>query len=66
MQPTTDNLIGSAEAARLLGKSQRTVHRLVAAGTLTPVLTAPGGAAGVYMFDRADVEALVPDVEAAS
>ena len=50
-------LIGSVEAARILGKSPRTVHRLVESGALTPVLTAPGGA-GVFMFDRADVEAL--------
>lgn len=54
----TDTLIGSAEAARILGKSPRTIHRLVEAGTLVPVLTAPGGAHGVYMFERADIEAL--------
>ena len=52
------NLIGSAEASRLLSKSPRTIHRMVDAGTLVPVLTAPGGSAGVFLFNRADVEAL--------
>lgn len=55
------DLIGSAEAARLLRKSQRTVHRLVASGALKPAMTAPGGFAGVYLFNRADVEALAQD-----
>lgn len=54
-----DNLIGTAEAAQILRKSHRTVHRLVEAGALTPVLTAPGGFKGAYLFSRADVEALV-------
>lgn len=52
----TDELIGSSEAARILGKSPRTVHRLVKAGTLVPVVTAPGGFAGTYLFARTDVE----------
>lgn len=55
---TNTDLIGSTEAARLLGKSPRTVHRMVEAGTLVPAMTAPGGRAGVYLFKRADVEAL--------
>jgi hypothetical protein len=52
----TNDLIGTAEAARLLGKSPRTVHRLVQSGELTPALTAPGGFKGSYMFNRVDVE----------
>lgn len=50
-----DDLIGSAEAARILGKSPRTVHRMVQAGTLVPVVTAPGGFAGTFLFRRAAV-----------
>lgn len=50
------DLIGSTEAARILGKSPRTVHRLVAAGKLKPAVTAPGGYAGTFLFDRDDVE----------
>lgn len=57
------DLIGSVEAASILGKSPRTVHRLVESGRLTPVTVAPGGSSGVYLFERGDVEALV---EAAS
>ena len=59
--PTPPDLIGTTEAARILGKSPRTVHRLVAAGRLTPAITAPGGFAGAYLFDRRDVEALAAD-----
>jgi excisionase family DNA binding protein len=56
---TQTDLIGSTEAARLLGKSPRTIHRMVDAGTLTPAMTAPGGRVGVYLFRRDDVEALL-------
>lgn len=66
MTTDPDDLIGSAEAARILGKSQRTVHRLVQSGTLTPAFTAPGGFAGAFMFKRADVLAVVAADEAKS
>lgn len=56
MAQTKTDLIGSVEAARILGKSPRTVHRMVDAGELTPVMVAPGGFKGAYLFDRADVE----------
>lgn len=55
---THPDLIGTAEAATILGRSARTVHRLVEAGDLTPAVVAPGGFAGVYLFARSDVEAL--------
>jgi len=51
-------LIGTAEAARLLFCSHRTVHRMVKAGELTPAHVAPGGPAGIFLFNRSDVEAL--------
>lgn len=55
----TTDLIGTAEAARLLGNmSHRTVHRYVDSGDLTPALVAPGGIKGAYLFHRADVEQL--------
>lgn len=53
---TTPHLIGTAEVAQILGKSPRTVHRMVKAGTLIPAMTAPGGFAGTYLFDRAEIE----------
>lgn len=55
---THPDLVGSTEAGRILSKSSRSVHRLVDAGELTPVVVAPGGFKGSYLFDRADVEAL--------
>ena len=72
-----DELIGSVEASRILGKLQngespmfmalnrnkrgkspRSVHRMVEDNRLIPVLTAPGGRAGAFLFRRQDVEAL--------
>ena len=53
----TEHLIGTAEAAQVLGKSTRTIYRMVNAGTLTPAMIAPGGNVGTYLSDRADVEA---------
>lgn len=58
MHEATGSLIGSAEAARILGKSPRTIHRLVKSGDLTPVYTAPGGQHGSYLFERDAVERL--------
>lgn len=57
-QQTAPDLIGTIDAARILSKSPRSVHRLVRDGKLTPAITAPGGFAGTYLFNRADVEAL--------
>lgn len=56
--PRTPDLIGTAEAARILNKSHRTVHRMVKAGRLTPAMKAPGGFAGTFLFDRVEVENL--------
>jgi len=61
----TDDLIGTAEAARILGRSLRTVHRLVQDQHLTPALIAPGGQSGVYLFRRGDVESLAAKRSAA-
>lgn len=55
------DLIGSAEAARLLGRSPRTIHRLVESGDLVPALTAPGGFKGTFLFNRSDVERLASE-----
>lgn len=66
MSTPTAPLIGSVEAGRLLGRSPRTIHRLVTAGVLRPAVVAPGGGAGVYLFDRAEVERLAAEREQAS
>lgn len=54
--------IGTAEVARILNKSHRTVHRMVKDGRLVPAMTAPGGFVGTFLFDRDEVMALVKDV----
>ena len=48
-------LITTAEVAKLLGVSARTVHRMVAAEELTPVKQAPGPR-GVFLFDADTIE----------
>ena len=60
----TEDLIGTAEAARILGRSHRTVHRMVRDGGLTPAITAPGGHHGTFLFRRADVEKIAGRTEA--
>ena len=47
-------LIGTAELARRLGVSPRTIHRRVQAGTLKPTIVAPGGYSGVWLFRESD------------
>jgi len=64
MEPS-ENLIGTAEAAKILSKSHRTVHRLVESGALVPAMTAPGGFKGAFLFRRGDVDALKAEREAA-
>lgn len=54
----SENLIGTTEAAKLLGVSQRTIHRMVADNRLQTAIVVPGGYAGVYLFNPADVEKL--------
>ena len=55
---STTELLSSPQVAAILGKSARTVHRLVESGELIPALKAPGGPNGAYLFNPADVEAL--------
>jgi excisionase family DNA binding protein len=59
------DLIGTTEAARVLGKSTRTVHRMVKAGRIAPVMIAPGGYVGTWLFDRAQIQALADEMAAA-
>lgn len=51
-------LVSTAEVAQRLGVDVRTVHRMVSEGTLTPAAKLPGKT-GAYVFDPADIEALV-------
>ena len=51
-------LLSAHDAGRILGKSARTVHRLVDNGRLTVAQKLPGPN-GPYLFRKADVEALL-------
>lgn len=57
MPPTTETLIGSAEACDVLGIDRSTLSRWVALGHIAPALRLPGQT-GAHLFDRADVERL--------
>lgn len=48
-------LLTSPEVATRLGRSIRTVHRLVISGQLVPAQKLPGPN-GAFLFDPADVE----------
>ena len=56
----SQHLIGTAEAAQLLGVDRSTLTRRVATGMLEPALTIPGYR-GDFLFDRADIEALAAE-----
>ena len=57
MSTTNPELITSPEAGRMIGRSARTIHRLVESGDLTPVVKLPGPN-GALLFRREDIEAL--------
>lgn len=52
-----NDLIGSAEAAELLGISGSSFNRKVVAGLIPPIQKLPGSK-GAYIFARAEIEAL--------
>lgn len=53
---STTELIGAVEAAGILGISRPGIHKRVKEGRLEPF--AKIGQRGVYVFDRADIEAI--------
>lgn len=53
----TGEIIGSAEAAEILGVDRRTLTRMVADGRIEPATKLPART-GAYLFDRAAIEAL--------
>ncbi|WP_067200161.1 helix-turn-helix domain-containing protein [Microbacterium sp. XT11] len=53
----TNELIGTAEAAKMLRIDRSSLVRRVRAGTLEPVQKLPA-ATGAYLFDRALIERL--------
>ena len=55
---TTAPLLTSPEVGALLGRSSRTVHRLVEAGELKPAMKL-SGPNGAYLFRAEDVQRLL-------
>lgn len=55
-----NTLIGSAEAAQLLGMSSTTFNRRVLAGYIPAVQKLPGSK-GAWVFDRAEIERLAAE-----
>ncbi len=60
LTPMPNDLIGSAEACRILGVDKATITRWVTAGTLTPAHKLPG-LNGAYLFTRADINQLAAE-----
>ena len=56
--PAPDDLIGTAEAAELLGKPITTINRMALNGRL-PVAVQMPGRTGARLYRRADVLALI-------
>lgn len=61
----TDDLIGAAEAAEVIGIDRSTLTRWVAAEKITPALRMPGQS-GAMLFRRAEVQALAAEMAKAS
>lgn len=55
--PDLNELLTTAQVADELGKTPRTVQRMVTSGALVPAATLPGKT-GAHLFDPADVERL--------
>ncbi len=56
--PETVDLIGSSDAASILGVDRSTLSRWVAFGKIKPVTRVGDGPKPALIFNRADVEAL--------
>lgn len=62
----TPDLIGSAAACELLGIDRSTLSRWITDGRITPALKLSEGVTGAHVFNRADIETLRTEREAAS
>jgi excisionase family DNA binding protein len=61
--PSAPDLVGSDEAARLIGINRATLTRWVQAGKITPLMKLPG-ITGAVLFHRRDVEKLAAEPNA--
>lgn len=62
--PDLTELITTAQVAERLGKTPRTVQRMVASGALVPAATFPGKT-GANLFDPSDIDRLLQTEPAA-
>jgi hypothetical protein len=53
-----DDLVTSAEAAAMLHRTTRTIHRYVDDGKLTPFRRLSDAPNGAFLFKRSDIENL--------
>jgi hypothetical protein len=58
MTPSQPDIITTGEAGRMIGRSTRTVQRLIASGEL-PTVGKLAGVNGHFLLDRAVVETLI-------
>lgn len=56
----TPELVGTAEASKIVAVNRRTLLRLIDRGSIRPAMKIPG-TRGAYLFDRDEIEALAKD-----
>lgn len=61
----TPSLIGSQEAAAILGVDRSTLNRMIRRGEVTPLTKLGDGRTAAWAFDRAQIEALAAERGAA-
>jgi predicted site-specific integrase-resolvase len=58
MATDTPDLVGTVEAAEIIGCERSSLSRWVALGKIAPALQVGTGTTGAHLFHRSDVEAL--------
>ncbi len=64
--PDPQDLIGSAEAERILNISRATLTRWIAAGRIPLAGQLPPSGRGAFIFNRSDVERLAAELKASA
>lgn len=61
MPTDTPDLVGTVEAAEIIGCERSSLSRWVALGKLTPALQVGHGATGAHLFHRSDIESFAAE-----